>query len=141
MLATTIGMSIPPAWHLAGQARNRDLYSSEIGIRSFRYESGNALTTSGKQNSIEALGWSKAEALETYLRLRTFAADWDYPGMEAYDHRAGKDAVIENHRPKTALGQKLIALRRAYVEKGGQLLDAEALDAELRMRRGGIADA
>lgn len=35
--------------------------------------------------SIEQLGWSAVEALETHLRLRNFADDWDAPGMEAYD--------------------------------------------------------
>jgi len=31
------------------------------------------------------LGWSREEALETRLRLRSFAEDWDDPGMDAYD--------------------------------------------------------
>ena len=34
---------------------------------------------------IEQLGWSSVEALETHLRFRNFADDWDAPGMEAYD--------------------------------------------------------
>ncbi len=49
------------------------------------YVSGNALTTAEQYNSIKSLGWSQADALETLLRLRSFAEDWDHPGMEAYD--------------------------------------------------------
>jgi hypothetical protein len=33
----------------------------------------------------EKLGWSNVEALETYLRFRNFADDWEALGMEAYD--------------------------------------------------------
>lgn len=51
------------------------------------------------------------------------------------------DPVVDNYRPRTELGRKLLALRRAYVITGGQLLDGKALDAELQLRRGGIADA
>lgn len=47
-----------------------------------RHRSGdNAKDTSG----IGQLGWSSVEALETHLRFRNFADDWDAPGMEAYD--------------------------------------------------------
>lgn len=34
---------------------------------------------------INDLGWSKEQALETRMRLRTFEEDWDAPGMEGYD--------------------------------------------------------
>jgi hypothetical protein len=34
---------------------------------------------------VEHLGRSDAETIETYLRLRSFADDWNAPGMEAYD--------------------------------------------------------
>jgi len=44
----------------------------------------------------------------------------------------GKDA----YRPRTPLGKKLLALRRAYIESGGTLLDEDGLAAELRDRRG-----
>ncbi len=47
------------------------------------------------------------------------------------------DPVVDTYRPRTELGRKLIALRRAYVTTGGQLLDSDALDAEIRSRRGG----
>ena len=51
------------------------------------------------------------------------------------------DPVVDNYRPRTELGRKLIALRRAYVTTGGQLLDADGLDIEMQLRRGGAADA
>lgn len=34
---------------------------------------------------ISDLGWSGAEAKETYYRLMNFKEDWEAPGMEAYD--------------------------------------------------------
>lgn len=34
---------------------------------------------------ISDLGWSEAEAQETYYRLLAFQEDWEAPGMEAYD--------------------------------------------------------
>ncbi|GAH80460.1 unnamed protein product [marine sediment metagenome] len=34
---------------------------------------------------ISDLGWTREQALETYLRFRTFKEDWEAPGMEAYD--------------------------------------------------------
>lgn len=51
------------------------------------------------------------------------------------------DTVVDNYRPRTELGRKLLALRRAYVTTGGQLLDGTALDTEVQLRRGGVADA
>jgi hypothetical protein len=51
------------------------------------------------------------------------------------------DSVVDNYQPRTELGRKLLALRRAYVIAGGLLLDGDALDAEVQLRRGGIADA
>jgi hypothetical protein len=44
-------------------------------------------------------------------------------------------------QPRTGLGRKLLALRKAYVASGGQQLPATALDEELRHRRGGVDDA
>lgn len=34
---------------------------------------------------IGELGWSREQALETRMRLRTFAEDWDAPGMSGYN--------------------------------------------------------
>jgi hypothetical protein len=48
------------------------------------------------------------------------------------------DSVVDNYRPRTELGCRLLALRRAFVTAGGQLLDGEALDAEIQLRRGGL---
>jgi hypothetical protein len=42
------------------------------------------------------------------------------------------------YQPRTALGVKLLALRRAYLENGGALLDEAAFEAKLRSRRGGV---
>jgi|GEM_PF-3019773 len=46
------------------------------------------------------------------------------------------DSVVDNYRPRTELGIRLLALRRDYVVNGGQLLDGDALDVEIQMRRG-----
>ena len=51
------------------------------------------------------------------------------------------DMVVDTYRPRTELGMRLLSLRRAYVEGGGQLLDADALDEEISSRRGGVSDA
>jgi hypothetical protein len=51
------------------------------------------------------------------------------------------DPVVDSYRPRTELGRKLLAIRRAYVLAGGRLIDGEALDAEIALRRGGVADA
>lgn len=48
------------------------------------------------------------------------------------------DPVVDSYQPRTELGRKLLSLRRAYVMAGGQLLDSDALDAEMRLRRGGV---
>lgn len=52
-----------------------------------------------------------------------------------------RDAVAEAFKPKTEFGKRLLALRRAYVEKGGKLLADDELDEELRQRRGGVTNA
>jgi hypothetical protein len=46
------------------------------------------------------------------------------------------DVVSDTYSPRTALGERLLALRRAYVMKGGKLMDDAALDTEIRRRRG-----
>lgn len=50
-----------------------------------------------------------------------------------------KDLLLD-YQPRTELGKRLLALRQAYVARGGELLSADALDEELRSRRGGIGD-
>lgn len=46
----------------------------------------------------------------------------------------------EAYLPRTALGVRLLALRNSYVRGGGELLSVDALDDELRARRGGVSD-
>lgn len=89
---TTIDTSFPPAWNAAvmeiRRARVDDRPGTLLtGFKPWLYLAGNALTTAmiTPARSIEALGWTPAEALETHLRLRAFAEDWDAPGMEVYD--------------------------------------------------------
>lgn len=50
------------------------------------------------------------------------------------------DAVVDSYQPRTELGRKLIELRRAHIRAGGQLLNWEEIDAEVRERRGGVAN-
>ena len=50
------------------------------------------------------------------------------------------DAVVDHYQPRTELGRKLIELRRAYIESGGKLVSWDEVNAEVRERRGGIAD-
>jgi hypothetical protein len=50
------------------------------------------------------------------------------------------DMVSDTHCPRTALGKRLLALRRAYVMKGGKLLDENALAAEIKRRKGQDGD-
>lgn len=91
LVTTTLDSHIPYAWNVAVQEIRRvdacDKPQAAIeNIFSMRYIAGNAITTAPvADRSIAALGWTAAEALETYLRLRTFAEDWEAPGMELYD--------------------------------------------------------
>jgi hypothetical protein len=41
-------------------------------------------------------------------------------------------------KPKTAAGRKLLKLRQRFLASGGEVLDVEGIEAELRQRRGGI---
>lgn len=94
MLATTIDtLNIPPLWYpviqqiQAAAEPSTPNYLDKLG-RGFNYILGTSSTVTTETTellSIEQLGWSTVEALETYLRLRTFAEDWDAPGMEVYD--------------------------------------------------------
>lgn len=94
MLATTIdALNIPSLWYpvvqqiqAAAEPPNSS-YLDRVGI-GFRYILGASSTVStrvAKLPGIEQLGWSAVEALETHLRFRSFAEDWDAPGMGAYD--------------------------------------------------------
>ena len=35
--------------------------------------------------TLQDLGWTETEALETRMRLKSFGEDWEFQGMEAYD--------------------------------------------------------
>jgi len=94
MLATSIEtLSLPPTWYPVVQQiqaviQPPKLTPPNIMVSHFGYISGTSSTVTGireMQNSIERLGWSAVEALETHLRFSSFADDWDAPGMEAYD--------------------------------------------------------
>jgi len=92
MLATSLDIGLPPQWNVAvmevrakqAQELSRVRFPS---VRHWLYTAGNALTTANltQSNSIKALGWTAAETLETYMRLRSFDEDWNAPGMEVYD--------------------------------------------------------
>ena len=93
MLATTIDIGMPPAWHSAtikiqAESKVESFYPKESTALRFAYSVNNAVTTNPyyfHRNNLASPGWTDTEALETHLRLKTFADDWDYPGMEAYD--------------------------------------------------------
>ena len=46
--------------------------------------------------------------------------------------------IPAEYHARTDLGRKLIAIRRAYIENGGSLLDEHGVDVEIRARRGGV---
>ena len=48
-------------------------------------KSSKALPRKKKRPTVQSLGWTKEEALETYYKFRAFAEDWDDPAMEVYD--------------------------------------------------------
>jgi hypothetical protein len=51
-----------------------------------------------------------------------------------------EEAAAGTAAPRTPLGQRLLQLREANLASGGRLLSPDELDAELRQRRGGLAD-
>ena len=94
MLATTIdALNIPPLWYpvvqqIQAAAKPPTPPYLDSLAKGFNYILGTASTVTthaAKLPSIEQLAWSSVEALETHLRFRNFANDWDAPGMEAYD--------------------------------------------------------
>jgi Arc/MetJ-type ribon-helix-helix transcriptional regulator len=56
---------------------------------------------------------------------------------EAVREKLGREEKVWN--PKTQFGRKLLAMREAYVAKGGKLLTAEEIAAEIRENRGSMA--
>ena len=94
MLATTIdALNIPPLWYSVVQQIQAAAepptpsYLDRLGkeFNCILGTSSTVITHAAELPGIEQLGWSSVEALETHLRFRNFADDWDAPGMEAYD--------------------------------------------------------
>jgi hypothetical protein len=112
MLASTIDIGFPPAWHSAvmqtqEQAQAPDNPPANFLARS-AYFIGNAVTMARYGYAIEVAPVT--------------------------------DSVSRDYLPRTLLGSRLLALRRAYVANGGRLINAEQLDGEIRIRRGGAVD-
>jgi hypothetical protein len=86
-------LDLPPVWYPAIEQIQKVIQKiqrlpHEISENQSRYISGASSTIvhlSNTSNDIEQLGWSAREALETHLRFRGFAQDWNAPGMDAYD--------------------------------------------------------
>ena len=51
-----------------------------------------------------------------------------------------QDPILAHYQPRTDIGHKLLALRRAYLESGGKLMTWDEIDEEVRRRRGGLED-
>ena len=47
-----------------------------------------------------------------------------------------KDEILDQYEPRTDIGRKLIAARRAYLQRGGELMDWDQINEEVRHRRG-----
>ncbi len=56
------------------------------------------------------------------------------------DTRAEALADLDAYVPRTPLGKKLVELRRAHIEAGGELLDWEGIQREVAERRGGVGE-
>ena len=46
--------------------------------------------------------------------------------------------ISAEYSSRTDLGRKLTAIRRTYIENGGDLLDENGVESEIRVRRGGL---
>ncbi len=113
MLASTIDIGFPPGWH-----------STVMQI----------------QEKVKANANPPASL---QVRSAYFIGNSITIARSGREHEAAPvtDSVSRDYRPRTPLGEKLLALRRAYISQGGRLLDADQLDHEMRMRRGGVANA
>ncbi len=56
------------------------------------------------------------------------------------DPRAEALAELKAYVPRTPLGRKLVELRRAHIESGGELLDWQGIEREVAERRGGSGE-
>ncbi|AUB82644.1 hypothetical protein [Candidatus Thiodictyon syntrophicum] len=50
------------------------------------------------------------------------------------------DPMTGDYQPRTEIGRLALAARKAYIAGGGELLNADEISAEVRRRRGGLAD-
>lgn len=139
MFATTLDMPLSPhlttvvAYRCAVSIRPRE--ARDPDRLEIRYEAGSALTPSRQEGGT----WEAARSLTSPLAEVSVAVD----RQRAEEHRAWahlEDEAWVDYRPKTPLGRKLLELRRAYLASGGRLLSAEALDEEMRERRGRNSD-
>jgi hypothetical protein len=84
-------MNIPPLWYPVIQQIQTTEPPTPTTLdrlgNSFHVLQSSYIVTEHRADlpRIDQLGWSAVEALETHLRFRNFADDWDAPGMEAYD--------------------------------------------------------
>ena len=72
------------------------------------------------------------EELEAEIRERCGDID-DETDLDLVDHK-------EEYIPKTEFGRELMAIRREYILSGGELLNDEEVETEIRELRGGIDD-
>lgn len=56
---------------------------------------------------------------------------------QAIDEKLAR-AQSPDLEPKTPFGKKLVALRQRFLDAGGEILDREGVESELRSRRGGL---
>lgn len=56
------------------------------------------------------------------------------------EHGEHMNEPTTSYKPKTALGKRLLALRKSYLDEGGRLLSPVELDTEMEARRGGWGD-
>jgi hypothetical protein len=54
--------------------------------------------------------------------------------------RLADKKMTEDYQPRTEIGRLALAARKAHLAGGGKLLSTEEISAEVRRRRGGLAD-
>jgi len=144
-VATTIDTTLPPPWNVATMG-NQPATDAERprtlrpGLTGRMYLAGNSMTTSHLSSvcGVAWLVWTRSETVQT-RDPRTRTGDGDRPDLGTHDVSPARDEVLTSFHPKTEFGRRLLALRKAYVEGGGRLLDRAALEAEIQERRGGVA--
>lgn len=57
-----------------------------------------------------------------------------------YESNRNMSESRNEYHPRTPLGEKLLALRRSYIDNGGVLLNSDELEVERHVRRGGLHD-